>query len=384
VIGLIGRIAAQARRFGPLPWSVFMEAALYDPEDGFYESGGGAGRRQDFVTSPELGPLFGATWARALDSRWEELGRPDPYVVVEAGAGTGTLARDVLAAEPECAPALRYVLVERSARLREAQAGRLPLELPAFVLGPSEPDRGDADDSSGRAVPGTGPMVTSLAELPALTFDGVIFANELLDNLPFDLVESRHGTWHEVRVAADTNTDGLVEVLVAATPDLAAEADRLVDGEAPEGARIPMQREAARWLRQALTLLDAGSVVLVDYADTTAGLARTPWPRWLRTFRQHQPGSSPLEDPGGQDITGVVAVDQLAAIRSPTSDQTQADWLAAHGIGDLRDDALRKWRERAAVGDLEAMRARSRTQEASALIDPHGLGAFRVLTWRVP
>jgi len=227
-------------------------------------------------------------------------------------------------------------------------------------------------------------MVTSLAELPALTFDGVVFANELLDNLPFDLLERRQGTWHEVRVAADTNTDGLVEVLVVATPDLAAEADRLVGGEATEGARIPMRREPARWLRQALWLLDAGSVVLVDYADTTAGLARTPWPRWLRTFRQHQPGGPPLEDPGAQDITCVVAVDQLAAIRPPTSDETQADWLAAHGIGDLRDDAQRKWWERAPVGDLEAMKARSRIQEASALTDPHGLGAFRVLTWRVP
>ena len=77
-------------------------------------------------------------WARALDRWWEELGRPDPYVVVEAAAGAGTLARDILAAGPACAPALRYVLVDRSAALREAQIGRLPLELPAFVLGPAD------------------------------------------------------------------------------------------------------------------------------------------------------------------------------------------------------------------------------------------------------
>ncbi|MDP9074095.1 MAG: hypothetical protein M3N98_07965, partial [Actinomycetota bacterium] len=76
---LEGRIAVQARRFGTLAWSAFMEAALYDPDDGFYATGGSAGRRGDFVTSVEIGPLFAAVWARALDLWWEELGRPDPY-----------------------------------------------------------------------------------------------------------------------------------------------------------------------------------------------------------------------------------------------------------------------------------------------------------------
>ncbi|TMK87491.1 MAG: class I SAM-dependent methyltransferase, partial [Actinobacteria bacterium] len=50
--------------------------------------------------------------ARALDDWWRDMGEPDPYVVVEAGAGAGTLARHVLDAQPRCAPALRYVLVE--------------------------------------------------------------------------------------------------------------------------------------------------------------------------------------------------------------------------------------------------------------------------------
>jgi SAM-dependent MidA family methyltransferase len=91
-----------------------MEAALYDDGDGFYQTGGRAGRGGDFVTSPEIGPLFAAVTAGALDRWWDQMGRPDPFVVVEAAAGGGTLARDILAAGPACSPALRYVLVERS------------------------------------------------------------------------------------------------------------------------------------------------------------------------------------------------------------------------------------------------------------------------------
>jgi len=386
--GIAGRIAARARRFGPLPWSVFMEAALYDPDDGFYTSGGAAGRSGDFLTSPEIGPLFAAVVARALDGWWDALGRPDPFLVIEAAAGVGTLARDVLAARPRCEHALRYILVERSARLRHQQSGRLSLELPAFVLGPSAPAGGgdDGDDDGARAVPGRGPMVTGLGELPAGSFRGVVFANELIDNMPVDLLEWREGRWHEVRVgAADDTGDGLVEVLVVAAREVAAEADRLAGaGALVDGARIPLQRSAVAWLRQALALLEAGWVVVVDYAATTEALAHAPAESWLRTFRQHQPGAPPITASGRDDITCVVATDQLAAVAAPSRELSQAEWLAEHGIEELVEAARAKWRERAAVGDLEALRARSRVDEARALCAPDGLGAFRVIEWRVP
>ena len=76
-----------------------MDLALYG-EAGFYmrADGGSAGRRGDFITSPEVGPLFGAVLGRYLDAEWERIGRPDPFTVIDAGAGPGTLARTVLAA----------------------------------------------------------------------------------------------------------------------------------------------------------------------------------------------------------------------------------------------------------------------------------------------
>jgi SAM-dependent MidA family methyltransferase len=365
---------------------MFMEAALYDEEEGFFTSGGEAGRRGDFVTSPEIGPLYATTIAGALDRWWEELGRPDPFLVVEAGAGTGTLARDILAADPACGAALRYVLVERSARLREAQAGRLPLELPAFVLGPAAPDPADSDDDSAQPLPGRGPLVTSLAELPALVFTGVILANELLDNLPFDLLEWRDERWYEVRVAASERPGGepLIETIVPAALELAARADRLTEAcKLSDGARLPVQRAASAWLRQGLSVLERGRLVIVDYADSSPALACSPWTSWLRTFRQHQPGGHPLQSPGTQDITSVVAIDQLAAVRPPSIEQSQASWLADQGIGRFVEAARQTWQVRAATGDLEALKARSRVHEGDALTDPEGLGSFRVLQWLV-
>jgi SAM-dependent MidA family methyltransferase len=131
-------------------------------------------------------------------------------------------------------------------------------------------------------------------------------------------------------------------------------------------------------------LLQQGRVVVLDYADTSASLARRPWLEWVRTYRAHERGGHPLDAPGSQDITCEVAVDQLGAlVRPPDRDTSQADWLRAHGIDDLVADARATWRERAALGDLEALKARSRVGEADALTDPTGLGAFRVLEWDV-
>src|SRR3954447_4245599 len=121
-------ITERIHRNGPIRFGAFVELALYG-HDGFFTQGGGAGRAgRDFVTSPEVGSLFGACVARALDAEWERQGRPDPFVVAGAGAGNGGLARAVRRAEPGWASAPHYVLVERSAALRAEQLTRLPLE----------------------------------------------------------------------------------------------------------------------------------------------------------------------------------------------------------------------------------------------------------------
>jgi SAM-dependent MidA family methyltransferase len=315
-----------------------------------------------------VGPLFGAVLARAIDGWWRDLGEPDPFVVVEAGAGPGTLARTALAANPTCAPALRYVLVERSAVQRRRHAEHLPLDPAAFAFSPGSFDE-DAEESTVATPIGQGPIAVSLAELPRLAGPCVVVANELLDNLPFDLWERREGCWQAVLVGAD-----LAEVVVAVEPPA-----WLAAIEAPEGARAPEQAAARRWLGDALALArpeDGGRVVLVDYCSTTAEVASQPVDRWLRTYRGHERGDPPLDAPGTQDITAEVCVDQLP---TPSATSPQADWLRAHGIEDLVQEGRRVWAERGSVGDLAAVRMRSRVTEAEALLDPAGLGAFTVL-----
>ena len=284
-----------------------------------------------------MGPLFGAVLARWMDEVWERLDRPDGFSVVEAGAGRGTLARSVLAAAPGCLAAGRYVAVERSDALR-------------------------SDHPAG---------VESAADLPDGPLIGVVVANELLDNLAFRLLEAGDGAWHEVRVGV--GGDDLVEVMGEAV-------DLRGLPEPVEGARIPLQDEAAAWVNRALGLLDRGAVLAFDYASTTADMASRPWDEWLRTYRGHQRGGHPLDAPGSQDVTVEVAVDQLPGRPTAT---TQAAFLRVHGIDDLVDEGRRRWEEGAATGDLAALRARSRITESEALLDESGLGAFTSLEWTV-
>ena len=361
-----------------------MEAALYDPDGGFFARARGAGRAGgDFLTSVEVGSLFGALVARAADAWWDQLGQPDPFLVVDAGAGRGQLARDVLRAEPRCAAALRYVLVERSDGLRAIQAEHLPLEPAELVLGPADPPEPDEEPV---AIRGSGPMLTALEELPAGPAIGVVFANELADNLPFRIVERTAEGWNEIRVAvaeATSSAPAFSEIAFPAEEGLATLADRLVEGhDVSVGARLPVPTALSEWFRSAAGLLRRGVIAIIDYAAPIEELGSRGQAGWLRTYQGQRRGGSPLDIPGCQDITADVPVEAIrraaaAAGLSVLSETTQAEWLRSLGLEEMVEEARAAWHGRS-VNDLAALAARSRVHEADALLDPAGLGAHRV------
>ena len=344
-----------------------MTAALYGP-GGFFS--GGHGARRDFATSPTLGPLFGACVARALDRWWRDFGEPDPFLVVEAGAGDGRLAREVLRAAPDCLASLRYVLVEVAPALRAAQRDLLPLEPPDEALGSFVPSA----EEPPAPVPRTGPVFASVAELPPLgARNAVLLGNELLDNLPFGIAESDGERWAEVRVGW---SGGRFSELVV---PLTGEAGREVrESPGPAGTRVPIPRGLRAWFREAERTVRSGVVALFDYMTDAPELR-------MRTYREHRPGGPPLDAPGTCDITADVVVDQLRSAAPPfrLDDLTsQAEWLRGVGIDELAAEGARIWEAGAAVGGLDALVGRSRVHEAAALTDPAGLGAHRVAILR--
>jgi len=362
----------QIDKRGSLSFSEYQNLALYSSQGGFYARRGSAGRKGDFITSPEVGNLFGRVMASALDRYWRGLGSPDPFHAIEGGAGVGTLAASIFDAEPECISALRYVAVERSASLRTEHIGTLPVNTPERVL------------SLDPEVIRRGPAVASMADLPEGKFTGVVIANELLDNLAVDIYEWRAGRWHEVRVGLSKHGD-LIEVFRSLPEDepVVEWLRELGDSPAPH-ARLALQSAACDWLARALGLIDSGHVVVIDYVRTSGWMLAHPWGEWLRTYRGQRVGTSPLESPGAQDITCELALDQLAAVRTPDRNRSQTDFLEANGLAELVSEAREHWHSSADVADLASMKARSRVNEGRALTDPSGLGRFRVLEWDVP
>jgi SAM-dependent MidA family methyltransferase len=337
---LADRIRRRIEESGPIPVAEFVDLALYDPAAGFYASGGQAGRRGDFLTSPEVGPLFGAVISQAVDRWWRELGEPDEFVVAEHGAGPGTLARTVTVAGGAClgAGALQWVMVEPSDEQRR-----------------SHPD-GDhlrsvsVDDAVGRV--------------------DLVLANELFDNLAFAIVVRRSAGWVERRVSLEGNRFALVDGPPTPAP-MAAET-AVLDVE------LPVPSAALAWVERQRSLHPNARIVALDYAAPTRELADRAG-GWLRAYRQHERIVDWLDSPGTCDITIDLPLEPLAA--SGARVQPQADFLRHHGIDDLVAEGRRVWEERAAVGGLAALRARSRVVEAEALLDPDGLGGFTVLEW---
>lgn len=248
------------------------------------------------------GPDVAGWLVDAVDSWWEELGRPDPLTLVELGAGDGSRAAAFLAAGPESLTALRYVLVEEDPALRHQHPTYLPIESPIFVLGPGDADPDDEDQDedeegggTGRVGEGIGPLITSLGEAPVVDGPAVVVAIGWASRLPSDRFEWRDGAWWEVRLAAGAGPDDeLTELLVPLDDERAAAAEARAPAAAlrPDGARFADFGAAVEWLARTLRVAEMGRLAVID--------------RWSVVTGALAPGEVPP-----------LALDQLAAVRRP-------------------------------------------------------------------
>ena len=308
-------IVRRIRDRGPLTVAAFMEMALYHPQLGYYtRAPRRTGRAGDFYTSVDVGPQFGALLAAQLDEMLrvhaaapgeappgpgahlhtaDAEGGAGGFDLVEAGAGNGQLARDVLDAAESTFPGLhaaaRLTLVEASPAARAAQPETLGRHRDRLHAGAAElPDR----------------------------ISGVILANELLDALPTHAVTMTADGLLEVYVDADG--DRLIERAgPPSSPALGRYFDRL--GATPEpGWRGEVNLAAVDWVRTAARRLTRGFILLIDYGHSARELYSGHHAGGtLTTFRRHlvdpagadpeQPdGPAWLANPGERDITSHV------------------------------------------------------------------------------
>ncbi len=328
-----------------MPFERFMEQALYG-DGGFFAStelrsvkGG------DFLTSPEVSPLFGETLARFVGTECERIG--DPFRLVEVGGGSGSLLRSLL--------------------------DEVPCETWAVEASP-------AARSELEALLGQRHVVPALGDLP-VPFRGVVIANELIDNLPMAIAQMGADGWRERWVGASDGDLCLVDAPVR--PEVAAWLARFA-GLVHEGGWVEVQLEAMHWLQTAIAMVEAGSVLLVDYGDTAEGLAPRRQDGTLRTYRAHHLGPHPLDEPGATDITADVNFTALETVAREAGASVklwrQDDFLASLGLRERISEMRHRELDLARSGnEIERLKVRTVRTEAETLMHPRGLGDFRVL-----
>ncbi len=275
---------------GSISFAEFMHYALYAPGLGYYAAGARKfGADGDFITAPEISPLFGRVVAKQCAAVLQETGEAS---VLEFGAGSGRLALEMLRAlrELDALPA-EYRILEVSADLRERQQGLLFRELPGWA------DR-----------------IVWLDRMPD-SHRGVVLANEVLDALPVERFMRRKDGVFQLRVGDEAGEFVFVdepapEVLVHAVHAI----ERDIGRQLRDNYISEVSLAAPAWVSDVAQMLESGLLLLFDYgvsrreyyaADRSEG--------WLRCHFRHRAHSDPLILPGIQDLTAWVDFTAVAA-----------------------------------------------------------------------
>jgi SAM-dependent MidA family methyltransferase len=340
-----------------MPFAAFMSLALYDPIHGYYARGAQrTGWRGHFLTSPELDPAFGTLWARAFREVWARCGSPDVFEVVEVGPGEGGFAAAVLATvDDELASTLTYRMVERVPAVRARQQDRL--------------------EGAGRVE-----WSDSVTELPEIDH-GVVFANEVLDNLPVHIV-ARDGT-ALVEVCVGAGADGLTFVdRPPSNPELELWVERT--GTVPsDSGHVEVTLAAESMVAHLARRLGTGAIFLVDYGAEATEIERRGGT--LLAYSESGVDERVLEEPGRRDITAHANWTSVSgalrraglAVEGPTEQRKVLLDLGARSL-----DVAWKEDHGTAIAEgrgADALKALSRRQALGVMLDPAGLGGLQVL-----
>ena len=347
-------LAEQIKSRDRITFAEYMDACLYHPKHGYYTKADQSERR-DYITSVDVTPLFGRLLARQFHEMWNVLDRPQPFVLVEAGAGIGRLAKQVL----DCArdslsefySAVRYVAVERSAVRRTAQIQSLEDHI-----------------ANGR--------FCSSEELPAEIPNGCIFSNELFDAFAVHRVVRANEDLREIYITHSQN--GFCEELGPLSSTAIADYFGAQQITLREGQMAEANLAACDWIEDAARRLLRGFLLTIDYGDEARQLYDDRHMRGtLLAYDRHRTGEDFYRGPGSQDLTAHVnftALDLWGArgdlIRAGFTSQTNFLLaLARHSnFADLENTVATEHKQLAARSLFKM------------LIHPEGMGeTFKVL-----
>lgn len=277
-------IINKIRTDGPVPFRDFMELALYHPEHGYYMTEREKiGKSGDFYTSPDVTSVFGEMIAKQLEEIWRLMGKKE-FTVVEMGAGSGYLSKDVLLylkKNEELYQELSYFIIEKSPVMQKDQKRMLPEKVQ---------------------------WCSSITELQGM--EGCIFSNELVDAFPVHQVVMEDELM-EVFVDVD-HRDRFVEILMPAGQSLKDYFSEL-GAALPRGYRTEINLEAVKWMQDAGTSLKRGFVITIDYGYPSSELYQTYRDRGtLMCYYRHTASESPYMHIGDQDITSHVNFSALS------------------------------------------------------------------------
>lgn len=364
LVAEISRCIAEAPE-GRIGFDTFMEMVLYHPEYGYYAAHSGRiGAGGDYYTSIHLGSVFAETLAVQFVQMWQLLGEPERFRLVEAGAGQGLFAADLLRTvrrhHPSFAAALEYVIVERS----PAQVSEQKRRLQGYdgVL-----------------------LWTTLEAIEPASLVGCIFSNELLDALPVHRFAIVGGQLQEIFVRIDEA--GRFEAVPGSpsTERLEHYLHRLgISPEGlPEGFLSEINLAAVDWLAEAAGRLARGFMLTIDYGYTGNQYynPRVRSQGTLQCYYRHRLNDNPYLHIGQQDLTAHVDFTAL---------QQQGEAVGLETIGFTRQNfflwALGLGERIAAMGrpdgiaDVSQLEDVLRRRDAlRLLVEPGGLGDFGVL-----